>query len=445
MARPLSPSCSRFEEGYKSVMEKRMFAVLAAISLPLLANELLAQNEPIPNILTLEQTIELALRRNPTLMAARNSIEMAEADVVSAGLHPNPAVTFESESYPYFRSNPGPFFSNQEITARFDYEIQTKHRLKLGAEAAEVSIRKEAAMLEDTARRLRLEVRVAFYRVLLAESNRQLARAILDQTDQVIALNRTRFEEGEISGLELTRIEVERLRFADDLFQVRLESQNAKASLLALLNAPDLGADLQVRGDLNEMPYLGISLAATDAEVLRMANDQRPDMRAAMAEIERSSAQNRLQRAIASPNITVGGGYKRDGPDHSLVAGITVPLNIFDRNQGEILRSEAEMRQAANLFAEVRNRVALEVRQAYNAVQINRERVEYIRTQQVQQAEEASRVTLAAYRLGGAPLMNYLDAQRRYRDTMRVLNQAVFDECVSMFALAAAIGEGQQQ
>ena len=254
-----------------------MFAVLAAIVLPLLANELLAQHEPIPNILTLEQAVELALTRNPALMAARNSIEMAEADAVSSGLHPNPAVTFESESYPYFRSNPGPFFSNQEITARFDYEIQTKRRLKLGTEAAEVSIRKEAAIFDDTARRLRLEVRVAFYRVLLAESNRQLAQAILDQTDQVIALNRTRFEEGEISGLELTRIEVERLRFADDLFQVRLESQNAKASLLALLNAPDLGADLQVRGDLNEIPYLGIPLAATDAEVLRMANHQRPD------------------------------------------------------------------------------------------------------------------------------------------------------------------------
>ena len=91
------------------------------------------------------------------------------------------------------------------------------------------------------------------------------------------------------------------------------------------------------------------------------------------------------------------------------------------------------------------NRIELEIRQAYNALQVNQERVEYIRSQQLQQAEKASRVTLAAYRLGGAPLMDYLDAQRRYRDTMRVFNQALFDERVSRFALAAAIGKGEIQ
>ena len=66
----------------------------------------------------------------------------------------------------------------------------------------------------------------------------------------MIALNRTRFEQGDISELELTRIGVERLRFADDLFQARLELRNAKAALLALLYAPDLGADVEVLGDL---------------------------------------------------------------------------------------------------------------------------------------------------------------------------------------------------
>ena len=77
--------------------------------------------------------------------------------------------------------------------------------------------------------------------------------------------------------------------------------------------------------------------------------------------------------------------------------------------------------------------------------EVNRKRVEYIRSQQVRQAEQASEVTLAAYRLGGVPLMDYLDAQRRYRDTMRVYNQALYDERTSRFALAAAIGKGETQ
>ena len=427
------------------MMEKLPIAVCVVIAAAALGADQPAQSAAIPTEITLGQAVELALARNPALMAARNGIEMAEADAVSAGLRPNPEISVESESYPYFRSDPGPFFSNQEITARFDYEIQTKRRLRLGTEAAKLFVQREAAVFNDVARRLRQDVQEAFYGVLLAESNRALAEAILDQTDQVIALNRTRFAEGEISGLELTRIEVERLRFADDLFQVRLELRNAKAALLALLNAPDLGLDLQVQGDLNSIPDLGMPVDATGAEALRMAIEMRPDLQAAVAEVESSVARNRFQRAISAPNITVGGGYKRDGPDHSLVAEVSVPLTIFDRNQGGILRSEAEMRQAENLFAAARNQVALEVRQAYNAVEVTRERVEYLQSQQVKQAEEAVAVTLQAYRLGGAPLMNYLDAQRRYRDTMRILNQALFDERISLFALAAAIGGGQQR
>ncbi len=426
-------------------MEKRTFALLVVLVCPLVAAQQPRQSDPIPLTLTLDQAVELALDRNPSVAAARNTIEMAEGDVISVRLHPNPAVTFETENYPYFRSNPGPFFSNQEITARFDYEIQTKNRLRLRTEAAAGSVRREEASFDNVARLLRLEVQAAYYRALLAQSNLQLAESILRQTDQVIGLNRTRFEQGEISELELTRIEVERLRFADDAFQARLEVRNAKATLLALLYAPDLGADLQILGDLTKTPKLDIQPDASPAEMYRIASAVRPDLRGALAEMDRSAAQNRFQRAIASPNITVGGGYKRNGPDNSLVVGITIPLPVSDRNQGGILRSEAEIRRAGNLAAAARNQIELEIRQAYNAFQVNRERVEYIRSQQLGQAEKASEVTRAAYRLGGAPLMDYLDAQRRYRDTMRVFNQALFDERLSRFALAAAIGKGEIQ
>jgi cobalt-zinc-cadmium efflux system outer membrane protein len=306
-------------------------------------------------------------------------------------------------------------------------------------------VEREEGAYSNAIRLLRLAVQSAFYRVLLAQSNLGLAQSILEQTDQVIALNRIRFEQGDISELELLRIQVERLQFADDVFQARLEVRNAKAALLALLYAPDLGADIEVVGDLSGVPELGAPIEAQPAELYQLASAARPDLRAAQAEMQRAAAQNRFQRAISSPNITVGGGYKRSGPYNSLVFGVTIPLPIFDRNQGGVLRSEAETRQAGNLAAATRNQIELEIRQAYNAFQINRERVEYIRSQQLQQAEKASQVTMAAYRLGGAPLMDYLDAQRRYRDTMRVFNQALFDERASRFGLAAAIGKGETE
>jgi cobalt-zinc-cadmium efflux system outer membrane protein len=124
------------------------------------------------------------------------------------------------------------------------------------------------------------------------------------------------------------------------------------------------------------------------------------------------------------------------------VVGATLPLQIFNRNQGGILRSDAEQKRSANLEAALQKQMQLEIQQAYNAVEINRQRVEYIRTQHLGKAEETSKVTLISYSLGGATLIDYLDAQRTYRDALRIYNQALFDERISLYELASAIGSG---
>ncbi len=117
-------------------------------------------------------------------------------------------------------------------------------------------------------------------------------------------------------------------------------------------------------------------------------------------------------------------------------------MQIFNRNEGGVLRADAEQKRSANLEAALQKQIQLEVQQAYNAVEINRQRVEYIRTQHLGKAEDTSRVTLTSYNLGGATLMDYLDAQRTYRDALRIYNQALFDERISLYELASAIGSG---
>ena len=158
----------------------------------------------------------------------------------------------------------------------------------------------------------------------------------------------------------------------------------------------------------------------------------------------RADTETLLQRAVRSPNITVGGGYKRNLVDNSLVFGVTIPLKVFNRNEGEILRADAEQMRAANVMAAVRKEIELEVQQAFNAVEINRQRVEYIRMQQLKRAEEASQVTLQSYTLGGSTLIDYLDAQRTYRDALRIYNQALFDERISLYELSSSIALGAQ-
>ena len=105
---------------------------------------------------------------------------------------------------------------------------------------------------------------------------------------------------------------------------------------------------------------------------------------------------------MRAPNITVGGGYKRSGPFNTMVYGIVVPLRIFNRNEGGIARAEAERARAENLAASTRYDILLDIRKAYNAVEINRERVAYIEKESIKKADESRQIVTAARSRGRA-------------------------------------------
>lgn len=421
----------------------RAFIFLVVI---LISSRLKAQDSAIPPRLTLAEAIRLAVARNPSLAAARNEVEALEGDSVAASQRLNPAVSLQEEDFP-IRANPGRFFGAQEITLRFDYEIERGGRRELRTQSAQQAVEAQKLAFQDEVRRIELEVKRAFSRIVLAGSNLETSRSILEQAERMIELNRVRLKQGDISALDLNRIEVEKLRFQDDVFQADLMLRNSRNSLLALLNATNLSQDVDVVGTLSvndQIPEAGLPPRAPLEELYRIAQQKRPDIASVLQQKARANTETKLQRAIRSPNLTVGGGYKRNAADNSFVVGVTLPLQVFNRNQGGILRADAEQKQSANLEAALQKQVQLEVQHAYNAVEINRQRVEYIRTQHMGKAEETSKVTLTSYNLGGATLMDYLDAQRTYRDALRIYNQALFDERISLYELASAIGLGVQ-
>lgn len=406
------------------------------------------QDLVVPARLSLDEALRLANERNPTLAAARNTVEIAEAQRIDARLRPNPAVSFESGSYPLFESARPSFINNQELTVRFDQEIELAGRRHLRTQAADAGISVGQAAFQDQRRRLEFDVRRGYFGVVLAKADREVASAALAEIDKVIALNRARYEQGEISGGELRRIQVERLRFVDDLFAADLALRNARSALLALVNAPDLGVEFDVVEALNiaESPasagaQVPASLMPPDAASLRtQALTLRPDLLAAQREMQRADTDTRLQRALRTPNITVGGGYRRDFGSNAMVFGITVPLPLSNRNQGGVARADAERRQAGNLAAATATVVLLDVQQAINAVDVSRARVDYIQREYLGPSRESRDIVLAAYRLGTANLIDFLDAQRAFRDTLRTYNRALYDQRLGLFLLAAATG-----
>lgn len=418
-------------------------ACFVALSVPLWA-----QDRVVPSQLRLADALRLAAERNPTFAAARNAVEAAEAQRIDASRRPNPAISVESEGYPAFESQRPAFFNNQEFTFRFDQEIELAGRRRLRTQTAEAAIDVARADAANQLRQLELEVRRAYFQAVLAKADREVAEATLQEIDNVIGLNRARFKSGEISGAEVRRVEVERLRFVDDVFAAELAFRNAKSALLAILNAPNLAEDFDPVEPLVGPSGDGATLVATvlPATLLNRATAQqqalsgRADVQAARSEEVRADTATRLQRALRTPNITIGGGYRRDFGTNAVVFGATIPLPIFNRNQGGVARAEAERRAAANRTAATLAQVSLEVQQALNGLEINRARVEYIEREYLKRAQESRDIVLASYRLGTANLIDFLDAQRAFRDTVRTYNRALFEQRVSMFQLQAAVG-----
>lgn len=338
------------------------------------------------------------------------------------------------------------------MTIRIDQELELAGRRRLRTESATAGITVARSLLADRRRLIELAVQRAYLQVVLAKAEREVARAALEDIDRMLGITKARFDQGEIAGGEFRRLQVERLRFVDDQFATDLALRNAKAALLAVLGFSDLTRDFDVSGALTEMPAILTAFPASivAGSVDRIAIEKqalvsRPDLAAARTEQQRRDSETQLQRALRTPNLTVGGGYKRTMTSDGVVFGVTVPVPLFNRNPGGIARAEAERRRAANRAVAAETTVRLDVQQAVNAIETNQARVQYIEQATLTSAREARDAVMAAYQVGEAGLIDYLDAQRAFRDTLCIYNRALYERRLSGFEVAAAIGRSATQ
>ncbi len=428
---------------------QRLFASAFTVGLALLLPvcHAFAQDATVPASLSLEEAVRLANERNPRLVGARAAAAVARADRLDASLRPNPALSVESANYPLFSAVRPSFSNNQELSFRIDQELETAGRRRLRSDAAQAGIDSAEARLSNARRLLEFDVRRAYLDVVLANADLDASTRSLAEIDQLITLNQARLQQGEVSGVEVRRLQVERLRFSDDTAGAELAVRRARSALLALLGYPNLSQRFDVSDALTP-PSAGPSLnsplrdAASDVAALQArALEARQDVRAVRAAEGQAETLTRLQRALRTPNITAGGGYSRDFGTNAVVFGVTVPLPLTNRNQGGMARAEAERQLAASERALVETQVRLEVQQAADAVDIARARAAAIERDYLPNARQTLDTVVASYRVGATNLIDLLDAQRAFRDTQRTYNRALFEWHVNLAQLSAAIGD----
>jgi len=371
--------------------------------------------------LTIEQAVQEALQHNLGLFAQQAGLASADAAIVTARLRPNPVLSAEAVNQDWLgtgfndQNGAGPQEYAAHVDVPFEMGGKRERRVDLATQARTVA----GAQYEDAVRHLRLDVTLAAIDVLEAKSKLQLAQSNYAQLQTLQALNDRRLQSGAIAQVEVSRSRVAMLQYAATVRSAQLDLDAARLKLLPLLGHPPTDPPVDIVDDLRLAP----SVSPPDLAALQQAaRETRPDLRAAAADQARTQADLRLQVAQGKVDYTVGAEYRRqqgvNGKGNLLGLFVSVPLPVFNRNQGEIARAGADQEHAARTIAALQSDVAAEVAGAFQEYESSRQLLIEIERDLLKPSEDARQATAYMYQAGATSLIDVLDAQRAYNDTM---------------------------
>jgi len=377
--------------------------------------------------LTREEAIRIALERNATLRAKQLELQSTQANETTAALWPNPTATFLAEQ---FGSQGQP-----QYTFSVGQPIETGGKRARRIESARAATRVTGYELEDVRRQIIFQTKKAFNDALVAQATTMLARENLATLEELERIQQLRVERGDISQLELTRIQIQRFAFERDAADAALATQAAKISLRSLIGAEILPDAFGVVGVLSFR-----DIPITREDLYRLAVMNRPDLRAAQASFEKAQADVKLAHANAWWDVTPLLEYQRIQNDNTIGFGISVPIRVFDRNQGEIARTKAEVQRSSAVSRAAGLQALAEVDTAMSTAMTEREKVRQLREEYLPKARQARDTVEFAYRRGGLSVLDFLEAQRAYRETALAEIQALGNYEGALNQLESAVG-----
>ena len=396
-----------------------------------------ARGQAPPAALTVEQAVTEALDHNLSLLAERYNVTVAQAAVTTAALRPNPVVTLGVLKPDAPLVDAG--LAEDDASVRTDYVLEGGGKRQRRIEQASLAKTVAELQLLDTTRKLVLDVETAFTDVQLAKLNLALARENLDAFNNVVSINAERVRTGDLAQVELARSRLAALQFQNDVQQQASKLEIARTRLNVLLGrAP--GDAVDVTGDLRR-DIVQVEKPALEARALEL----RPDLRAARSDQARSVADLRLQLANAKIDYTISGEYHREAgagmTGNSYGVFLSVPLPLFNRNQGEVARARAQQTQLETKARALEAGATAELDQAFAEYTAARQIVERIEADMLSQARDVRTTIEYSYRRGEASLVELLDAVRAFNDTTRSYNEARADYARSLYTLDALSGK----
>ena len=350
---------------------------------------------------------------NPSLRAGAIGIEESKAQEVTAYLRPNPNFTALLDQIDPFTTGPSRPLAMALPSGTITYLHEREHKRELRRDSARDATQVAVSQQSDLERTLLFTLRNAFVQTLQQKAVLSVAQENLKYYDHVLEVNRDKYHAGGIAQVDLDRLELQHVKYEADLQSALVSLRTAKIQLLMLLDDRTPVEQFDVTGlfDFNNQ------LAALE-EFRQLALDNRPDLRAAVQSLEKAKTDYRLAMANGSTDPVFGfDGGKNPPIEHYIGFSVQIPLRIFDRNQGEKLRTKLDIDKNAQMLELQRAQVFSDVDSAYTTVESNLALLQPYKDRYLKIADRVRDTITFSYEHGAASLLDFLDAQKEYRDT----------------------------
>lgn len=382
--------------------------------------------------ITISDAVSIFLKQNLELVAARYDIDTADAEKLTARLRPNPQINVGFSDIPldFTSSVVNPQTSDYGISQTF--ELGGKRRKRIDAANANSEVAR--AEFQTVVWQLTNDLKKKFYAVLLAESLFKLAQENQKTFEEIVKHTTEVFKLGEISGLDLQRLEIEKFKFDTDVANSERDYEVALRDLRITLGGDYRAMNIEAAGTLEPQPY-----AFSLADLRDKALAARPDLKAAQLREHAADASIRLQDAQRIPDLTLGAGIeivRQSGNTYNV--GVSIPLPVHDRNQGERAKALIERMKAQSQQQQIANQVLSDVDKALVSFKIQKRRVELYRAGVLTKVEDIQRLTEFSLKAGESSTLELLDAIRTRRETIAGYYQTLFDYESSLLDLELA-------
>ena len=383
-----------------------------------------------PGALTLNQILDLARTKNPTLLSAEQNLRAVRAQEIQASIRANPYFTLGGTNVTLpAEGASNPYAYSAQVSRLFERGEKRKWRL----EDARATTAQTQAQLEDSIRQTELNVKTAFTHMLIAKEALELASASLKEFGHEVDIANDRYKAGDLGKLDFERLDLQLAGFESDEANDIINLRQASDQLQTFVGIETPDSNFDIAGDI-----VPPNVISTQAQLLQTALTNRPDYAATRFATSAATANARLAIANGTTDPTLEGEYDRSGTYNSAGFSINIPLRIFDRNQGN--KQTTQFQAEASRFTETaaRFQVISDVDQAWVGYVQSKRLSDRFGAHYLDESQDVLSIAQYAFQHGGIALIDYLDALRSARSTTADALAAYQQTWLAIHQLSAA-------